>query len=226
MTQGLFKAAFGSLEQQRRLDIIANNIANSSSPGYKKDGFHFSDVLGETTYTNMEQGPIRETGHKTDIALTGSGFLRVQTDKGILYTRAGDLTVNSSKTLVTKDGWPVLSRNGPINIENTWDLRIAEDGQIFDGINPIDKIEIVQFPSGVAMKKIQGGYFTPENDAISPIQAPDCTLRQGALEGANFNPIEEMVKMIEAMRRFETYQKTMQIYNKELDGQIISKLSG
>ena len=75
-------ATLGSLEEQRRLDIISNNIANSNSPGFKKDSIHFSDVLGEVSYTSMAQGPIRETGDKLDIALSGDGFLSVQTDQG------------------------------------------------------------------------------------------------------------------------------------------------
>ena len=76
----------GSLEEQNRLDIIANNIANSNSPGFKKDALHFSDVLGEVTYTSMSQGPIHETGNKLDIALSGDGFLSLQTDQGTVYT--------------------------------------------------------------------------------------------------------------------------------------------
>ncbi len=139
----------GSLEEQKRLDIISNNIANSNSPGFKKDSIHFSDVLGEVSYTSMSQGPIRETGNKLDIALSGDGFLSVQTDQGILYTRAGNLTVNSAKQLVTQDGWPVLGKNGPITVENTANFRITEDGQVFDGNNQVDQLNIVQFPPNV-----------------------------------------------------------------------------
>ena len=101
----------GSLEEQKRLDIISNNIANSNSPGFKKDSIHFSDVLGEVTYTSMSQGPIRQTGNNLDMAISGDGFLSVQTDQGTLYTRAGNLTLNSAKQLVTQDGWPVLGKN-------------------------------------------------------------------------------------------------------------------
>ena len=109
-----YYSTLGSMEEQKRLDIISNNIANTNSPGYKKDSIQFSDVLGEVTYTSMAQGPIRETGQNLDIALSGDGFLSVQTGQGTLYTRAGNLTLNSAKQLVTQDGWPVLGKNLPI----------------------------------------------------------------------------------------------------------------
>ena len=117
-----YYSTLGSMEEQKRLDIISNNIANSNSPGYKKDSIQFSDVLGEVTYTSMAQGPIRETGENLDLALSGDGFLSVQTGQGNLYTRAGNLTLNSAKQLVTQDGYPVLSKNLPIAVENPSNL--------------------------------------------------------------------------------------------------------
>jgi flagellar basal-body rod protein FlgF len=227
MKLGVYSAAVGSMEQQKRLDVIANNLANASSPGYKKDNVHFDSILDQVTYTNLEQGPIRETDNKTDVALSGTGFFRVKTDQGILYTRAGNLTLDSGKTLVTQDGFPVLGRNGqPITIENTANLRIEADGQVFDGNNSVDTLDIVQFPSNVSMKKVRHGYFEPDSKEIGPTPAPNCVVRQGALEGPNFNPVEEMVKMVETMRNFEAYQKTIQTFDKDLDAQLISKLTG
>ncbi len=90
----------------------------------------------------------------------------------------------------------------------------------------MDQLSIVKFPSDVKMKKTQNGYFEPQTPDSQPAKADKCQVRQGALEGANFNPVEEMVKMVETMRNFETYQKTMQICDSGLDAQVISKLSG
>ncbi len=221
-----YLATLGSLEEQRRLDIISNNIANSNSPGFKKDSIHFSDVMGEVSYTSMAQGTIRDTGDKFDVALSGNGFLSVQTDQGLLYTRAGNLTVNSSNQLVTQDGWPVLGKNGPITIPDTGRFRINEDGQIFDGDDAVNQLAVMEFPSNVSLKKAQNGYLTPQVSGTQAVPAQSCKVRQGALEGANFNPVEEMVKMVETMRNFETYQKTMQVCDNGLDSQVISKLSG
>lgn len=219
-------AAVGSIEEQKRLDIVSNNIANSNSPGFKKDGVNFSDVMGEVSYTSMSQGQVRETGENFDLALIGDGFLSVQTNQGVVYTRAGNLTVNASKQLVTQDGWPVLGRNGPVNVPNVSTFRVIEDGQVFDGNdNPIDQLSVVAFPN-MTMKKTRNGYFQPETTDAQPAKAQNCKVRQGALEGPNFNPVEEMVKLVETMRNFETYQKTIQICDSGLDSQVISKLSG
>ena len=226
MKLGAYAATVGAMEQQKRLDVIANNVANANSPGFKKDNVHFSNFLNQVTYTNMDQGPIRETGHKLDLALSGNGFLRVETDQGVRYTRAGNLTVDNAKNLVTRDGWPVLGRNGPILIEKPQDLRIDENGQLFDGNTQVDSLDIVQFPPDAALKKVQNGYFEPSAPETQPGPAENCTVRQGALEGANFNPVEEMVRMVETMRNFESYQKTIQIFDKDLDGQLIQKLTG
>lgn len=221
-----YLSALGSLEEQRRLDIISNNIANSNSPGFKKDSIHFSDVMGEVSYTNLAQGQIRDTGDKFDIALSGNGFLSIQTNQGVLYTRAGNLTVNSSKQLVTQDGWPVLGKNGPIQVPETGKFRINEDGQIFDGDDQVGQLAVVEFSPDVSFKKARNGYLEPQVSGTKPLQTQSCKVRQGALEGANFNPVEEMVKMVETMRNFETYQKTMQVCDNALDSQVISKLSG
>jgi flagellar basal-body rod protein FlgG len=215
----------GSLEEQKRLDIISNNIANANSPGFKKDSVHFSDVLGEVSYTSMSQGPIHQTGNDLDIALSGDGFLSVQTDQGTLYTRAGNLTLNNAKQLVTQDGWPVLGKNAPITIKNTASLRISEDGQIFDGNDTVGSIDIVQFPPGVSLKKAENGYFEPQTAGAQPVQATNCVVRQGSLEGANFNLVEEMARMVQTMRNYESYQKTLQ-NGGNLDSQLIAKMSG
>jgi flagellar basal-body rod protein FlgF len=226
MRVGQYAAAIGSMHQQRRMDVIANNIANASTPGFKKDGVSFNDFLQEVTYTSMDQGPIRETGNKLDVALVGAGFLKAQTDQGVLYTRAGNLELNADKEIVTQDGWPVLGSNGPIKVEKAQTLRIEEDGQVFDDDTKVDTIDVVKFPPEAALRKVRGGYFEPTSKDVQPVAATDCTVRQGALEGANFNPVEEMVDMVETSRNFEAYQKTLQIFDRDLDAQLISKLAG
>jgi len=225
MKLGTYAAALGSIEQQKRLDVIANNIANASTPGFKKDNIHFSNFLGEVSYTSMDQGPLRQTDNNMDVALYGNGFLNLQSGQGSYYTRAGNLTVNSDKILVNQDGLPVLGKHGPIKIDNPSTLRIDETGQLFDGNKQIDALDIVQFSPDVVLRKNQNGYFQPASEGAQPSQAQNCTVRQGSLEGANFEPVEEMVKMVETTRNFEAYQKTMQTFDRDLDGQIISRLT-
>ena len=225
MKLGSYAATMGAQAQQRRLDVIANNMANANTTGFKKDDIHFRNFLDQATYTSMDQGPIKETGGKLDIALAGNGFLRVKTNQGTLYTRAGNLTVNVDKTLVTQDGWPVLGKSGPIRIEEPSTVRIEPDGQVFDKEQKVDSLDLVEFPPQAVLQKTHSGCFQPAAKEVEPIPAKECTVRQGALEGANFNMMEEMVRMVDTMRVFESYQKAIQTFDRDLDGQIISKFA-
>ena len=224
---GFYSAAMGSMQKEKSLNVISNNLANASTAGFKKDAVHFQDYIYQTTYTQMDQGRLRSTGSSLDIALSGEGMLRVQSDQGIVYTRAGNLTFNKENTLVTQDGWPVLGQNGPIQLSGTAkeELRIERGGQIFDGEDLIDTLSVSKFSPEVRLEKIKGGYYTPVGppDKLEPIPAEKCEVQQGSLEEANFNIVEEMAHMIETTRAFEAYQKAMQVFEQQ-DSQIISKL--
>ncbi|MGC9195539.1 MAG: flagellar hook-basal body protein [Syntrophobacteraceae bacterium] len=218
-------AAAGSQAEQTQLDIIANNIANSNTAGYKKDTLYFSSLLGESEKTDMSQGQIRQTGSNLDVALSGSGFLSVQSTQGTLYTRAGDLAVDASNQLVTQDGWPVLDQNGkPIKITDAQGLQITGNGQVFDDGNSVGQLQLVDFPAE-SLKKVGSLYFEPLDPTTQPQPAANCTVRQGALEDANFNTVKEMADLIEVTRNFESYQKTLKS-GSNLDSELISKTSG
>jgi flagellar basal-body rod protein FlgG len=132
--------------------------------------------------------------------------------------------VNKANQLVTRDGWPVLGKNGPITITDVGNFRVSEDGQVFDGNDAVDQLNIVQFQPN-SLQKAQNGYFQPKTTEIQPGTATNYTVRQGALEGPNFNPVEEMARMVQTMRNFESYQKTIQ-NSANLDNQLIAKTSG
>jgi flagellar basal-body rod protein FlgF len=222
MRIGYYAAALGSLEQEKRLDVIANNLSNAGTAGFKKDAVHFKDFLDQTTYSRMSPGRVRQTDNPMDVALNGEGYLRVQSDQGILFTRAGNLTRNKEDSLVTQEGWPVLGKNGgPIKVE-TSNIRIEQDGQVFDDGDSVDTLDIVKFPANTLLEKARNGLFKPPQ-GIAPIPATECSVQQGALEDANFDMVSEMTQMIETMRVFEAYQKTLQFHD-QLDSQITSKL--
>jgi len=224
MRIGYYMAAMASLGQDKRLDVVANNISNASTSGFKKDALYFKNFLDQTTYTSMGQGRMRQTDNPTDIALKGEGFLRVQSDQGIQFTRAGNLTRNKDKLLVTQAGWPVLGKNGgPIKVEHST-VRIDEHGQVFDDGDSVDTLDIVKFPANTVLEKAGNGLFKPPQ-GIEAIPAPECSVQQGALEDANFDMVSEMAQMVGNMRIFESYQKTLQLHD-QLDSQITTKLGG
>jgi flagellar basal-body rod protein FlgF len=222
---GIHTAALGSREQQKRLDVISNNLANTSTAGFKKEVVRFGDFLSQTTSTNFEQGHIRSTGNHLDIALSGKGFLKAQTDQGVLYTRTGNLTLNREGTLVTQEGWPLVGKGGPITMSGSSPtLRIEANGQVFDGDQNVGALDLVEFPPKTSMARTKNGYFKPTDPQAKPTAAADCEVRQGALEEANFNVVQEMAQMIDTMRNFEAYHKMIQTFE-QMDAQMTNKLA-
>lgn len=232
MQIGLHAVVMGARQQEKRLEVIANNLANAGTVGFKKEGVHFKDFIDEATYTQYGQGALRQTGQAFDVALRGKGFLRVQSEQGVLYTRAGNLTLNSNNTLVTPEGWPVLGRGGgPIQVSGR-DVRIELDGQVFNRPDDegagaeytvVDTLDVVEFGSEVALNRVGRGYFRPRDENQQPGPVTDVEVQQGAVEEANFNVVEEMARMIDTQRSYEAYYKTLQFFQQE-DSQVISKL--
>lgn len=222
MRIGFYAAALGAFEQEKRLAVISNNLANVNTPGFKRDSVHFKDFIYESTYSRLDQGRIAQTENPLDLALSGEGYLQVQSDQGVLYTRSGNLRLNRENVLVTQEGWPVLGKGGPITLEDL-DFTLGEDGQIFGKDGEVDTLDIVKFPQGVRVEKVRNGYFKPADETSPPLPADGCVVQQGALEQANFDIVEEMAQMIETTRIFEAYQKTLRMHE-EQDANITSKL--
>lgn len=223
MRIGYYCAALGTREQQKRLEVISNNIANTNTAGFKKDTVQFKDFMVETSSPRLEQGSLRTTDNPLNVALMGEGYLRVQTDQGIQYTRNGDMKHRRDGVITTLEGWPVLSKNGPIRT-NSSAVRIGEDGQIFDGKESVATLDLVRFPPKTVLTKAANGYLTPADPKVASLPATNCTVRQGALEQANFNVVEEMTQMIDTLRSFESYQKILQSFD-QIDSQLTNKLA-
>ncbi|MGV8074864.1 MAG: flagellar hook-basal body protein [Syntrophobacteraceae bacterium] len=222
MDIGFYAAALGATQEEKRLNVIANNLANVTTPGYKKDSVQFKDFVYETTTINMDQGAIQPTGNLLDIAISGSGFLRVQTDQGIQYTRAGNLRINKDNTLVTQQGWPVLGESGPISVTRS-DIRIGKDGQVFDEDSAVDTLSVVRLSPDAVLQKVGNSCLKLADGEPPPEPADNYTIEQGSLEEANLNVVQEMALMIESTRSYEAYQKVVQLYQQE-DSQITTKL--
>lgn len=226
MRIGKSALVLGSLQQQKRLDVIANNVANASTAGYKRDDAHFSDFVHQTTYTHFGPGAMKSTDNPLDVALDGDGYFRVQGEEGQVYTRAGNLKLDAENTLVTQEGWPILGKSGPIRVKDS-QIRIDPSGQVFDyddgEENLVDTLDVVAFPGETPLVKVRNGYVRPVESGREPTPVENVNVRQGALEGANFNIVEEMTRMVETMRAFEAYQKASQTQS-ELDSQLINKL--
>ena len=222
---------------RRELDIVANNIANMTTNGFKADGAVFGEYLSSsarsehftapdrrlsfvqdrTTWHDMSQGPLQQTGNPLDISIEGEGFLVVQTPRGERYTRNGALQVNANGLLVTSAGDQVLGDNGPITFNQT-DRNIVfnKDGtiRVQEGTAPTTdggrgKLRLVRFADPQRLQKDSSSTFAAPAGML-PEEATNARIAQGAIEKSNVRSVVEMTRMIELSRAYADVAAIMQ----------------
>lgn len=248
MVRGLYTAYTGMANEQKRLDIIANNLANAATVGFKKESVtnqSFDEVLsikvrdeseayndrpigtinlgvklGET-YTDYNQGSLRQTDGTYDLALDGKGFfsLSVMDKSGNIstkYTRNGSFTMTKDGYVVDKDGNHLLGEAGEILIpSDVVDVIISENGEIYGDGNFIDRILVTDFENYDYLTKFGDTMYELVDGAVEiPSTA---AVRQGYTEQSNVNVVKEMVDLITITRTYEANQKVIQSIDKTLD---------
>lgn len=231
MTNGLYTGAVGLIPQMKKQEIIANNLANVNTTGYKKDGMYFQNILEGKLYTQMEsgnvtdigdvsinfqQGALVETGNQFDIAVVGDGFFAVQTPQGIAYTRNGNFAVDDNGQLVNNLGYPILGESGIIQINPLHKIIVTEQGEIIANGVQVERLLIKDFEQRELLQKIGNSLFVPVNQNIEERLLEQINIKQGYLEQSNVNPIEEMVEMLLTLRRFEAIQQSIDQQNETL----------
>jgi len=211
MATGIFQLINASLVQQNKFDNISHNLANSSTNAFKKNIFTFDQALSTVTYSVIDftSGPIVQTGNELDVALESKGFFKVQTANGVQYTRDGAFKLNQDHVLVTQSNDPVLGMNGPITLTDN-DITIGVDGQVRSGGQVVDQLSVVEFENNQLLKKegLSNYKYTGEETGIILSETPG--IKQRYLEKSNVEVTEEMIKMIETFRNFESVQKAIQ----------------
>lgn len=242
MNGGMYSALSGNLSAMKRLDVIASNLANVNTSGFKKDRLAFESVLAgnlnppavppnqtadpvllqERMLTDHRAGALVQTGNTLDMALQGDGFFVVSTPDGIAYTRQGHFRLAGDGTLVTANGYPVLSNAGqqPIRIdavgqEGGGKPVVDNQGNITLNGEAVGSLAIVDFPKPYQLTKQAGTFFVPAagSGAAPEAASPNTTVAQGALEQSNVDAIAEMVQMVEASRFFESCQRVVRNYD-------------
>lgn len=223
---------------RRQMDMIANNLANMSTPSYKGEKPLFTEFLnpgskgqGKVSYVedfgmvrNLELGTISPTGNPLDIAINGEGYFSIQTQDGIRYTRAGAFMLSAQGQIVTRQGDPVLDTAGrPIAIPpGTRDITISSDGTISADNLQLARIVPVSFEDERALKKLPNSLF--ETDQVAqPLQGFE--LRQGMIEGSNVQPVLEMTQMIDVSRAYQSAQRFVETEHRRIKD-AIGKLAG
>ncbi|MDY7034706.1 MAG: flagellar hook-basal body protein [Thermodesulfobacteriota bacterium] len=197
--------------QKFRFNTISNNLANINTNAFKKDIISFNEMLTMkyVSGTDFTPGPVKYTGNELDVALETKGFFKIQTPKGIRYTREGAFKINDDGKLATQNGDIVLGQNGSIPISGN-EVSINNNGQVIMEDNLVDTILVVDFAQTQLLKKEGSSYYIyqgKENDIYTP---ENINLQQKYLEGSNVSPTKEMIKMVEAFRAFESSQKAIQ----------------
>lgn len=207
----------------REMDVIANNIANISTTGFRRGGLVFSEYVqtmspGEPSLSmananvrafDRAQGPLTQTGGTFDFAIEGDGFFLVQTPTGQALTRAGSFTPNQNGELVAPDGAQLLDAGGaPIFVPpDARGLALASDGTLSaDGI-PLSQVGLYVPEDPTSLDRQEGVRFA-FNGALVP--AEDAVVLQGFVEGSNVNPVSEIARMIEVQRNYELGQKFLE----------------
>ncbi|MCG8563506.1 MAG: flagellar hook-basal body protein [Desulfobacterales bacterium] len=217
----------GGLRQERKLEGVSNNLANVDTAGYKKDVISFDQKFRAELTKDYSQGDVRETGNPLDVSLASPGFFKVETPNGIQYTRNGNFTLNSEGILVDMSGNPVLGQGGAIAIDPVNDPgtgpEINGDGEIRLNGDLIDTLDIVTFENTDKLEKVGENLFDYTGDTTDEIVPEAVVVKQGALENSNVQAVEEMVKMIDYHRMFETFTKSMLTFD-EIDSKAINEV--
>ena len=212
---------------RRELDVVANNIANVNTSGFKADGAVFAAFLQASpgadpfaapvrrldslSWHDMSQGTIQRTGGPLDVAIDGEGMMVVQTARGERYTRNGVLQLNNIGELVTLAGDKVMGENGPIILQPTdRDIAITKDGTIkvregqsLNSDSTRGKLRLVTFANPQELQKDGASTFAAP-DGVPPTPLPDGSAHvvQGSIEKSNVRPVVEMSRMIELTRAY------------------------
>jgi flagellar basal-body rod protein FlgF len=214
----------------RELEVVANNIANIETTGYKSDGAMFEEFLmplasatgfqgndrrlsyvqDRATWHNFSVGPLRPTGNPLDVAIDGDAFFVVQTDRGERYTRNGSFQINANGELVTISGDRVLGDGGPIQFQATDSkVSINPDGTITvqeSGLSISDaargKLRMVRFDNLQRLRKDGASMFAAPNGVTPTDPSANTRVIQGSLEGSNVRPVLEMARMVEVTRTY------------------------
>jgi flagellar basal-body rod protein FlgF len=218
-------AASGLRSRMESLEMLANNVANAATGGYKFDREFYSlyvapeaaDSEPQTTmpvveraWTDFSQGPLSSTGNPLDLALTGKGFFSVDGPSGALYTRNGNFRLAADGKLTTEDGYAVRGAGGTsLKLAGAGPIDISGDGTILQDGSAVGQLDIADFTSTAGLVKQGKNYFRATDALLRAAPAQGVSVAQGQLEGSNAGSAEAAVRLISVMRQFEMLQKAV-----------------
>ena len=234
MDSGFYAACTALMARSQALDLVANNLANVSTPGFRGQRELFRSLLASSSnlpmselnetvnnysvlgdsHLDFSQGNIEKTGNDFDLAIEGPGFFVVRTAAGQVVTRDGNFHVSPKGRLVTADGDPVLGDQGIIEIVGG-PASIGPDGTISVNGAIAGKLKLVDFPAGTPLESVgKTNYSAPPK---SEVAATGASIQQGALETSNVNPVAGVVELISLQRHAELMQRALTMFHTDMN---------
>lgn len=222
-------AAGGLQARMESLELLANNLANSDTSGYKTDREFYNLYMSpeqndaeagdpttmpviEKNYIDYSQGALRATANPLDLALDGRGFFAVNANGAVAYTRNGAFRLSTTGNLVTPEGYPLRSTDpatGPIKVDPSQPFTVTPDGVVYQAGTAVGQISVIDFTDPSGLMKQGSTLFTAGPSAASAPAAAQ--VQQGKLEGSNVGSAESAVRLVSVMRQFENLQKAVHI---------------
>ena len=214
----LISAASGMKARMESLDMLANNIANSGTAGFKSDQeFYglYKDQLPviQTQWTDFSQGTLTQTGSPLDLALNGKGMFALNSPNGVVYTRTGTFEISKNNQLANSAGYTlrnVLDNGNPISVDPAQPIEISKTGVVSQGGQQVGQIE-VDSPDAQALAKLGSTNFSLTDKLSAVPAATNTDVLQGQIEQSNVPVSESAVKLVGIMRQFEMLQKAISL---------------
>jgi len=217
-------AASGLRARMESLEMLANNVANAGTGGYKSDREFYSLYLApeaesnpvmpliERPWTDFSQGTLTNTGNPLDMALSGRGFFAVDGPSGPLYTRNGTFHLAPDGRLLTAEGYAVRALGtGNLVLQGAGPIEVDREGTVRQNGADVGRLEVADFSSNVGLLKLGNTYFRAADGAVRPEPAQAVTVEQGQVETSNASSAEAAVRLVSVMRQFEMLQKAVSL---------------
>lgn len=241
MGSDLYVAVSGASARLRELDVVANNLANADTVGFKRDSALFEATLESAlrepdgsrvagppgrafvhlrgVAVDRSAGGVVMTGSPLDVAIDGPGFFEIETAAGPRYTRAGAFVVKASGELATPDGLVVAGESGPISVGDR-PVRILPSGEVVDDANAtLGRLRVVDFPESALLEK-EGRNLLRPSSGTSPTPADSPRFIPGAIESSNVEPVHELARMVILHREFDIAMQVLQADDQATKGLI------
>jgi flagellar basal-body rod protein FlgF len=241
MDSGYYAACAGLAAQTDALELVAHNLANLSTVGFRGEQATFHSLMAGGTDVSanslnaavndygvlggsrldLNPGSMVPTGNALDLAVAGSGFFVVQSPQGLVYTRNGSFHVTPSGQLVTGQGDVVLGQQGPITLPNGA-VAVSDDGTVSVDGTVIEQLRLAEFSPNTNLEALGNArYAAPSGSALVPASS---SIRQGMLENSNVSPVEGAVELITIQRNAEMMQRALSIFDSQFNQTAVTEL--